>query len=675
MEIEQLSAAKRDEAGETDTVRFDHEAAAHFLESLVAWGPTKNLKEFIKLYKYSRERRRKGDKSTFRIKNKQLKTAEISLQRRYLQTAAGYLNFPVANTEEELEGAVPRYDANKDDSLDSLYRIDKMIQLVSSGAPLVALPEEDHKGAAESPSSLAPNNPISLEAIAELRMMQNRNDLALQCFLAIGACHSPLSMSDLEAMAVGIVNGVSGPKTASTPILVGSSSYEFVLGIIEFNHLHQLLLDKDFILSTDSKLFMPLFALLRLIGLPLMGQFLMDHCVPPEWSSSESWPERGRDAKSNNLVRRETLPIDCVAEQLEHSPALLHWYLHLVFTKKPELYVKFPNNSIPPKSIIELHRKHFKLYVDFAGEDKDSVKSLSGTEPYKIDAKTTPLLSFLKVCLDENISGLQKEQSLTGIFCALNLQAALPLGGVLPVDARRQLEIQRSQGTEDSDDDEAKDEPPSTEPSHSFSLELAYIIENYSEQTEAEAIGILDLYLKGANSLMLAVSYAQRQRKYSSILWDKLINFCLTDDREKFGDFGKAGQDGILFGALLEAAALSGADLARLVARIPPGMIVEGLRPRLVAAVADYRLKLDIHQAAAAAAGEERISLLRQVTHRSRRGTRYNLAPPVKKTVIALASVAGTEEEMTQDMSVLPNSLKTVERRDRHSLAYSIPMR
>jgi hypothetical protein len=236
------------------------------------------------------------------------------------------------------------------------------------------------------------------------------------------------------------------------------------------------------------------------------------------------------------------------------------------------------------------------------------------------------------------------------------------------------LEIQRSQVTDDSDDEEAKTES-SMETSRNFSLELAYIIEHYSEQTETEAMGILDLYLQGANSLMLAVSYAQRQRQYSSILWDKLISYCLSNNSKGFVGIGQDGQDGILFGALLEAAALSGADLARLVARIPPGMVVEGLRPRLVAAVADYRLKLDIHQAAAAAASEEQISLLREETHRSRRGTRYDLPQKPKKTAIPLTSESKREEEVEQQMSVLPNSLKTVERRDRHSLAYSIPMR
>ena len=140
---------------------------------------------------------------------------------------------------------------------------------------------------------------------------------------------------------------------------------------------------------------MPLFALLRIIGLPLMGRFLMDHCVSPELSSSDMV----MGESSSEAMRRETLPIDRVAQQLEHSPPLLYWYLHLVFLEKPELYVKFPNNAIPPKTITQLHQRHFQLHVDFAGDDKDSAKSLSGTETYKVETKSTPLLSFLKVCL------------------------------------------------------------------------------------------------------------------------------------------------------------------------------------------------------------------------------------------------------------------------------------
>jgi hypothetical protein len=245
------------------------------------------------------------------------------------------------------------------------------------------------------------------------------------------------------------------------------------------------------------------------------------------------------------------------------------------------------------------------------------------------------------------------------------------------VDARRLLEAHRSQ-LDDSDDENDEDTKSQIDRSKDFSLELAFIIEHYSEETEAEARGILNLYLEGANSVVLAVSYAQRQQRYSSLLWDKLISYCLTNDASKSKMEGtKAGRNGLLFGSLLEAAALSGADLARLVEKIPPGMVVEGLRPRLVAAVADYRFKLDIHEAAATASATDCNELLREVTHRSRRGVRYNkLALPDPKS--AAVKIKRQNAEISEEpplLSSVPKSMRTVERRNRYSLAHSLPMR
>jgi hypothetical protein len=161
----------------------------------------------------------------------------------------------------------------------------------------------------------------------------------------------------------------------------------------------QLLLEETLI-STDSKAGMPLFSLLRLVGLGGLGRFLIEHCVPPEFSSPGKSSEYRDEERVKENVQKSTLPMDLVANQLQHSPALLHWYLHQVLTKKPELYVKFPNNFVPSKAVRELHRKHFQLFVEFAGDSKDSAKSFSGVEKYKVESKATPLLTFLKVCSD-----------------------------------------------------------------------------------------------------------------------------------------------------------------------------------------------------------------------------------------------------------------------------------
>ena len=147
-------------------------------------------------------------------------------------------------------------------------------------------------------------------------------------------------------------------------------------------------------------------------------------------------------------------------------------------------------------------------------------------------------------------------------------------------------------------------------------MELAFVIEEYGDGTDDDADTVLDLYLNGTQSVMMAASYAQRTTGHGARLWNNLIQYCLDEGQSK-------GGDGSLFGSLLESAALCGADLSLLVSRIPEGMNVEGLRPKLVAAVGDYRLKLKMHEASTTIAEREKKSLLVELGHRSRRGTRY----------------------------------------------------
>jgi hypothetical protein len=384
-----VQAANSSETG----TEFSNEAVGHFLESLLAWGPTSTLKEYIKLYRFSRENC-SSDKSIQR----DLRTAEIALQRRFLQTCAGYLSFPINEQKDELLTATPpRYEANKDDSKDSLFLVSIMLRIVAPRAPLVAVPgelEDADTGAAGVANEITTNSLLSLESMARLRMMQNRHDLALKCFLTIGLYHSTQSIEKIELFAIDVVNGVSVANSVSAPVIAGTSSkYDYVLGLIEHHHLHRLLLDEKLTGNASA----PLIALIRLVGLDLMGRFLIEHCVSPEVSSLEASSELSKENESKDLIQKETLPMDLVAKQLDSSPALLHWYLHLVFTKKPELYVRFPNNCIPPKAVTDLHRKHLELFVEFAGDNKDSAKAFFGIEPYKAEARTTPLLSFLKV--------------------------------------------------------------------------------------------------------------------------------------------------------------------------------------------------------------------------------------------------------------------------------------
>jgi vacuolar protein sorting-associated protein 41 len=621
--------------------KIDVVGTKQFLESLTAWGPTKVLKEYIKFYKYNRDQR-KGD----RVRNEDLKGVEVALQRRYLQTAAGYMQFPLPDTAYGYEKITPRYDAQNDESQDSLFVVPRLLSVIAPRAPLIlSLDDPLRLGVSTTTQAhmLPLNNLTSLEAMARLRMMQGRHDLALKCLLAIGACHSTESLVSFETRAIGVVNGTH-TSDSEPPIQIETFCYDYVMSLIERQHLNQYLLQDDFILSSGSTLFKPLFALLRLVGLQRLGNFLIEHCVSPDFSYNMTLPEASPLSKqindqTNEVPRREPLPLDKVAQQLQDSPALLYWYLHLVFTQRPGIYINFPNNSVPPKAVTSLHRKHFQLYVDFAGELRDSTKALASTQQYRAESTTTPLLSFLK--------------------------ASLPVGGLLPTDARRSLEIERSKNVDSDDDDEAESSDAIKSSSPCFALELAYIIENYIDQTEMVALGILNLYLMGCKSLMLSVLYAQRQKKYSSLLWDRLISHCTVQT-----------SDGILFGELLESAAYSGADLARLVERIPPGMVVEGLRPRLVAAVADYRMKLEIYTAASEAGADEAIVLMREIAHRSRRGMRYFLGKNQTKSFAELIwdknseDKGGIGESSTEEFPTTLSNLKIKPRQLHYRLAY-----
>lgn len=366
------------------------EVIGNFLESLLAWGPTSTLKEYIKLCRFSRKKG-KSEKSVQR----ELRAAEIALQRRFLQTCAGYLRFPINAEELVVSMTTPTFEANNDDSKDSLFAVSAMLRVVAPRAPIAAHPDElGDVGMGNDTNGIAANSLLALESMARLRMMQNRHDQALNCFLYIGLHHSTRSIEEIEMVAVDIVAGESAANSLSAPVVAGThSNYDFVLGLIEYHHLHRLLLNEKLATNVSS----PLLALIQLVGLDLMGRFLIEHCVSPELFSLEAHFAASNETQSSDQIQKETLPMDLVAKQLERSPSLFHWYLHLVFTKKPELYVRFPNNYIPSKSVTELHRKHLELFVNFAGKRKDSAELLSGIEPYKAEAQTTPLLSFLKV--------------------------------------------------------------------------------------------------------------------------------------------------------------------------------------------------------------------------------------------------------------------------------------
>ena len=213
-----------------------------------------------------------------------------------------------------------------------------------------------------------------------------------------------------------------------------------------------------------------------------------------------------------------------------------------------------------------------------------------------------------------------------------NTQAALPHGGTRPDDVRRMLEVYREGRTAPLSPVSPSGPISGVRHPHLFARELAYVIERCDSGTEDDSRTILQLYLEGTKSLPLAVTYAQRNKAHSTMLWDSLISYCLDPkpqlSRKRKGkkkDSVADKENGHLFGALLEVAARSGADLSHLVSKIPKGMQIEGLRPRLIASIADYRVKVQMHKAAADILNKDKVDLLRELAQKSRRGTRVEL--------------------------------------------------
>lgn len=633
-EVEDMKrSAKPDALG-----RLVMEAEGHFLNTLLAWGTTRTLREHIKLFEYQSNIDVSFDTMVRR-------TSE-SLNHRYEQTAVGYLDFSSdrSSVPAQVERRSPRGDQPQD-ATDSLYDINNLMTFLAQWAASIKV----DTSVSTSPSTAAAkgfdlaggrDSRVALDGLARLYMMKGCYDEALKCFLVLGALHSSKSFDEIEEDALSIANGENRDHDGNR------GPYSFVLFLIENYHLHQCILEATF-LPADVNC-SPICALVRLVGLELVGDFLVENCIAPQQkskaqtSSTLSYYAPAPTTAKTNRERRGTLPLDLVADQLSGSPKMFHWYLHLIFIRKPEVYVKFPTTANPPPVITNLHKKHLDLYIKFAGKNRDSAQALAGVEAYRVAEKTTPLLSFLKVILQ--------------------------LGAIGPVEVGKMLEIERRGGAGVS---------------RTFALELAYIMETYGDDSESDAQLILEFYLKGVQSLMLAVSFAQRAKSHSVRLWETLIDYCLSKSALS-KDSNETGINGTLFGSLLEAAALSGADLANLVAQIPPGMQVEGRRPRLVSAVADYRLKVQLHSTCTEIAVHEKILLFQEVSRRSRRGMRFDQGPLEPSldardmTAVSYESkIALVDKENSDEThaAVLSPALRTRHRPSRYSHSLSIAIR
>jgi len=215
---------------------------------------------------------------------------------------------------------------------------------------------------------------ILMEAIAWLSLMTGDERNFLRMYLLLGSkLKNPFSIDN-------------------TPRAPSSNTYALVLFLIRKLSLHSLLLDRD-LLSQGDRRMSPIVALWQLVGADPLGEFLADHCVSPRRLADTNPKAMKVDRK------KEILPVDKVVEQLEENAELLHWYLGVVFRRKPEVYTQFPTTTIPPEEISELHEKHLDLHIQFAGRYRDSRAALKKVEMYLASEYATPLLEFLKVRL------------------------------------------------------------------------------------------------------------------------------------------------------------------------------------------------------------------------------------------------------------------------------------
>lgn len=349
------------------------EAESRFLAALLCWGTYQSLFEHIKLYKHQARQ-----DANFSTHERMLKDGLI---RRETQSAAKYLDFPLRKCT-STENSDVDVSVSLQHASESLYSIELMMENVASRTSLLPGYQKDSAVVCPLPEALQDSR-LVIDAAAKLCLMKGNYDDALRLFLEIGNRHSVMTVSELEEQALAtICNEVVLHRSLAKK---NQASYSYLLHFVEQHNLYQNLLIKPF--APDSLVNYPILSLMRLIGLDLVGKFLI---------RSTSLPASSTSSKLGN-ERRGTLPVDLVADQLSLSPKLLLWYLHSIFISKPEIYVKFPNTANPPPEIINLHKTHLDLAIKYAGKNRDSAKVLEGVESYRVFEMSTPLLLLLKV--------------------------------------------------------------------------------------------------------------------------------------------------------------------------------------------------------------------------------------------------------------------------------------
>lgn len=558
------NAAKPEESAEQIHQSVGDKMSDLFLETLRAWGPTASLRRRIQMHRFFIQSHNLGPKWRTTSVGSNLtafiQQAERDLQRRITQTAFGVLVDAQSSDSHEAHPSLRQHISSSDDSL---YSVDSM--LLKFTAKIFTNDNDEARDIDFGASIVKIRNTgkeavIVLESLAELELMRERHDRSLGYYLAIGSMFIG-DLSEIEAAAVESVNSYHRSIELSlTSSNTVPPKFGHVLSLIEMHQLHHFLLHQNYSFDNHENDSEVCTPIVSLIK--LVGLKRAGAFLKESCS-----PPDGVLSAADRSVSFASLPLDLVANQLKSRPKLLYWYLFLLFAHKAEMYVKFATTAVPPLVITELHRTQFFLFVDYAD--------------VKVSPETDITPSFLDV--DEETS-----------FMSF-LVAALPHGGIRPDSVIDALEKHRDGKIS----------------SEVYARELAFVIEKFGGGDFEDAKKVLQIYLLGAQNLFLAVAYAERNTKYSSELWEMLITHCT-----------EAEGHGALFGSLLEAAAHCGADLSSLVAKIPEGVAIEGLRPKLIAAVSDYRYKVKIHEFESNILTDDKVSIIRELSHLSRRGSR-----------------------------------------------------
>lgn len=565
--------SKETTGSKRDTEYIHSNAVDLFLAAVRAWGTSSSLRDRIKLHqKFLEGNMSRSNKSEEQVRL--LCEAESALANRMQQSATIYLQLDPSiaqgtrdNSDYYLSSVLPPTGP----TYDCLFDLRTMQTFFTKELNKIKSSKDDtrfHR------TKLA-----ILETLSDLYYIDRDTRNALLSYLVVGSEYAIDILEDMSNTALQQVLKDDATMFSDSKL---NCRFKHVLTFIQSAELHKLLTDPEAIRRLEVP---PIVSLICLVGLHNTGPFIVDHCVLPDSKGYSSQVGRGAIC----------FPINMVANQLKNYPKLLLWLLHNILVNRPEIYVNFPNTAVPPTTVTKLHKAHFDLLVAF--DDKS----------YVPERRLSDILSFVEI---------RRESSMLKF-----LKAALPHGGIRSDDVRKTLEWHRRGKKEILDEVELSNFKVLFP--HLFAHELAYVIERSSKGSEEDSKEVLLLYLEGVVSLPHAVEYAERNLPHSSILWDTLVSFCL--DPNQSGGEGSSSLDGKLFGSLMEVAARSGANLAHLVSKIPKNMRIDGIRHRLVAAISDYQTKLKLHENTFQIISNDKIDLLREHCHRSRRGTRVDL--------------------------------------------------